>query len=168
MARNCKWIAAAMIGSLWLVYAAGYAWSVGVPDTARDIFMAYRIRHGLEYPLEGPVLGIPHAIHFGPVWFYLLALPLWIRDSWLSLVLFEGFLCGLKFPLAYHCGRKLLGREFGLLWAAALLLPGWSSMEPLVPFNPNAIGTACFAAFAVPLRCAEGPSKWGHVGLLGL
>src|SRR5258705_9809985 len=111
---------------------------------------------------------MPHAIHFGPVWFYLLALPLWIQDSWLSLVLFEGFVCGLKFPLAYYCGRKLLGSEFGILWAAALLLPGWSCMEPLVPFNPNAIGTACFATLAVALRCMEGSPKWRHVALLGL
>lgn len=168
MERNCKWIAAAMVGSLWLVYAAGYAWSVGVPDTARDVFMAYRIRHGLEYPLEGPVLGIPHAVHFGPVWFYLLAAGLWIRDSWLALVLFEGFFCGLKFPLAYHCGGKLLGPRFGMLWAAALLLPNWSSLEPLVPFNPNAIGAACFAVLALALRCAEVSSKWWHVVLLGL
>jgi len=157
-----------MVGSLWLVYVAGYAWSVGVPDTARDVFMAYRIRHGLEYPLEGPVLGIPHAIHFGPIWFYLLALPLWVRDSWLSLVVFEGIVCGLKFPLAYYCGRKLVGARFGLLWAAALAFPGWSSMEPLVPFNPNGIGVAFFATLAMYLRCGEDPARPLHLFLLGL
>lgn len=152
----------------WGVYVAGYAWSIGLPDTARDVFEAYRIRHGLDLPLEGPVLGIPHAIHLGPIWFYLLAVPLWIHDSWLSLVLFEGAIAGLKIPLAWYCGRMLWDSRFGLLWAAAIAYPGWSSMEPLVPFNPNAIGLAVFVLLALALRLRAAPAPAYVFAGLGL
>ncbi len=107
-------------------YAAGYAWSSPSTDTADELLKAYGIRHALAYPIEGPFLG--GALHFGPLWFYLTALPLWISQSWLGVALFIGFVCSLKFPLSYLCGRKLIDADFGLLWAAAMFVPGWASL----------------------------------------
>src|SRR5438270_12987844 len=76
--------------ALMSMYIASSAFSAAIQDTARDVYYAYSIRHGLWYPLEGPVLG--GAVHLGPAWFYLMALPLWVHDSWLSVALFAAFL----------------------------------------------------------------------------
>src|SRR5690348_12172134 len=68
-----------LVAFLMAAYAAGYAWSSPSTDTADELLQAYRIRHALAYPLEGPFLG--GALHFGPMWFYLTAVPLWISQS---------------------------------------------------------------------------------------
>ncbi len=74
----------------------------------------------------------------------------------------------MKFPLAYHCGRVLLDREFGVLWAMAMFIPGWSTIEMLV-FNPNAVATA---TLAVPGRASASywkrPMGFGSFAILGL
>src|SRR6266498_3487708 len=98
-----------VIAFLMAAYAAGYAWSTPSADTADELLRAYEIRHGIAFPLEGPFLG--NALHLGPAWWYLTALPLWISHSWLAVALFIGFVCSLKFPLAYLCGRRLIDEE---------------------------------------------------------
>lgn len=147
-------------------YTAGYAWSTPHTDTADELLRAYEIRHALAYPVEGPFLG--GALHLGPVWFYLVALPLWISESWLAAALFIGFVCSLKFPLAYLCGRRLVDRDFGVLWAAAMFVPGWTSLEPLLFLNPNAVGAAMLLPIAIALRALDGPMHAGIFGALGL
>src|SRR5438552_5388473 len=63
-----RWIGLLVVSLAFTIYVCGYAWSTSVPDTARDVYQAYRIRHGLALPLEGPVLGIPPALHLRPIW----------------------------------------------------------------------------------------------------
>ncbi len=121
-------------------YVFSYAFVSAIPDTNRDMFLALGIARGTAFPLEGPILG--GAIHLGPAWYYLLSLPLLLTSSWLATCLFVGFVASLKFPLAYICGRRILNAEFGLLWAAALSLPGWNAYERLTVFNPNPAATA--------------------------
>jgi hypothetical protein len=157
-----------LVGAFYIVYVASFAWSVAVPDTARDAFIAHGIRHGELLPLEGPVLGVPSAIHFGPLWYYLVSLPLWVSDSWIAFVLFQGMFCGLKFPLAWHCGRRIGGAAFGLAWAAVLALPGWATMEPVIPFNASAAEAAVLLAVAAWLRARDHPGAMGAMFLLGL
>ncbi len=147
-------------------YVAGYAWSAPNTDTADELLRAYEIRHALAYPLEGPFLG--GALHFGPLWFYLTALPLWISQSWLAVALFIGFVCSLKFPLAYLCGRKLIDADFGLLWAAAMFVPGWASLEQLVFLNPNAVAAAALLVLAIALRGLERKIEWPTFAALGV
>lgn len=147
-------------------YAAGYAWSSPSTDTADELLKAYGIRHALAYPLEGPFLG--GALHFGPLWFYLTALPLSISQSWLGVALFIGLVCSLKFPLAYLCGRKLIDADFGLLWAAAMFVPGWASLEQLVFLNPNGVAAAALLVLAIALRAIEKQSNWPTFAALGL
>ena len=155
-----------LIAFLMAAYTAGYAWSAPTADTADELLRAYEIRHALAYPLEGPFLG--GALHLGPLWFYLTALPLWISESWLAVALFIGFVCSLKFPLAYLCGRKLLDADFGLLWAVAMFVPGWTSLEQLVFLNPNAVAAATLAVLAIALRCLEERVEWPTFAALGL
>jgi hypothetical protein len=157
-----------LVAALYIAYVASFAWSIAVPDTARDAFIAHGIRHGLAYPLEGPVLGVPSAIHFGPFWYYLVSLPLWVSDTWMAFVLFQGMVCALKFPLAWHCGRLLLGARFGLLWCAVLALPGWTTMEGMIPFNASAVEAASLGVLAAWLHARERPGSWKAMLLLGL
>ena len=155
-----------LVAFLMVAYAAGYAWSAPTTDTADELLRAYEIRHALAYPLEGPFLG--GALHFGPMWFYLTALPLWISHSWLAVALFIGFVCSLKFPLAYLCGRKLIDADFGLLWAAAMFVPGWTSLEQLVFLNPNGVAAAALLVLAISLHCLEKKIEWPMFAALGL
>jgi hypothetical protein len=154
------------IALLMAAYVAGYAWSAPHTDTADEILKAYGIRHGIEYPAEGPFLG--NAIHLGPAWFYLTAAPLWVSQSWLAPALFVGLLCSLKFPLAYACGWRLLDREFGLLWAAALFAPGFTSIETLIFLNPNAVAAAVLAILAVFLYGLREPTRPMTFAVMGL
>jgi hypothetical protein len=160
------WLAYAVIAFLMLAYTAGYAFSTPHTDTADELMRAYEIRRGLAYPLEGPFLG--NAVHLGPVWFYLVALPLWISPQWLAAALFIGFVCSFKFPLAYHCGRQLVDGDFGMLWAVCMFVPGWTSFEPLLFLNPTAIAATSLLVLAIALRAidrAAGPWIWLALGV---
>src|SRR5688572_21874734 len=151
---------------LMAAYVAGYAWSAPHTDTADELMRAYEIRHGIAYPLEGPPLG--QVLHVGPIWFYLTAVPLWIWHSWLGAALFMGLVCSLKFPLAYHCGRKLVDRDFGVLWAMALAFPGWTAIEQLIFLNPNGVAAAMLAALAIALPGFAHPASITRCALFGL
>jgi hypothetical protein len=156
----------ALVGFLMLAYTAGYAFSTSHTDTADELMRAYEIRHALAYPLQGPFLG--NAIHLGPVWFYLVALPFWIWQSWLAAALFIGLVCSLKFPLAYHCGRRMVDADFGALWAVCMFVPGFASLEPLLFLNPNAVAAAALLVLALALRIIEKPASawlWFALGL---
>jgi hypothetical protein len=158
-------LAMLVIACLMAAYVAGYAWSAPNADSADELMRAYEIRHAIAFPLQGP---LGSALHLGPFWYYLAAVPLYLHDSWLAAALFIGFVCSLKFPLAYLCGRRLVDGDFGLLWAAAMFLPGWSTIEQLVFLNPNAVGTAMLATLALALPGLERPAALGRFALLGL
>ena len=156
--------ALAILGMMAL-YVAGYAWSAPHTDSADELMRGYEIARGLAFPLQGPPLG--QVLHLGPAWFYLMAPPLLAWKSWLAGALFVGLVASLKFPLAYACGRRLLDARFGLLWAAALLLPGWPTLEQLVFLNPNGVAAAILAVLALSLRAYDGP-RLHHFAGLGL
>lgn len=160
-----RWSAFLLIAFLMLAYTAGYAWSTPHTDTADELMRAYEIRHGLAYPLEGPFLG--NALHLGPAWFYLVALPLFASHGWLAAALFIGFVCSLKFPLAYYCGRRLVDADFGVLWAACMFVPGFASLEQLLFLNPNAVAAAALLVLALSLRALERPVGVAFLVVLG-
>jgi hypothetical protein len=147
--------ATVLVAALMAAYVAGYAYSASIQDTSRDVYYAYAIRHALFLPLEGPILGA--ALHLGPAWFYALALPLFVHESWIAAALFAGLLASLKFPFAYACGARLVDRDFGLLWAACLAAPGWPSFESLIFFNPNPAAAAVLGALLLALRVGSRP-----------
>ena len=159
-----------MIAALMLAYVASYAFVSAIPDTNRDMFLAQGIANGLHYPLEGPILG--GALHLGPFWYYLMAIPLKFSSSWLAATLFVGILASLKFPLAYLCGKRLIDARFGLLWALLLALPGWHDYERQTVFNPNLAAAAALALGYVAIRFRTSPpSNFASLGcglLLGV
>ena len=103
-------------------------------DLARDMFVAWRLLHGLELPLEGPVLN--GMIHLGPVWYYLLAALQWFGRDWLGTMLLLGLLASLQIPAAYLLGKQLHSRRAGMIWAVGLLVPSWSTFEWMLPLHP--------------------------------
>ncbi|WP_457668107.1 glycosyltransferase family 39 protein [Thiolapillus sp.] len=111
---------------LMLVLAASYPFSLVTIDTGRDWARAWQIASGDAFPLQGPLL--KSAVHFGPLWFYLLGFFLYLGKSISLATLLLGALVSLKFWLAYILGRELLDRRLGLLWALALALPNWNFM----------------------------------------
>jgi hypothetical protein len=119
--------------------ASGIAGAAGY-DTTRDVAQALAIRQFDAFPLHGPMFA--SSFHLGPLWFYVLALPLFVHQSWLSVALFVPALASLQFPLAYAAGRRLADRWLGLLWCAVLALPGWGSFE-LVGFAHTNVVPAC-------------------------
>ena len=163
MSRREHWLAIAVIAVLMAAYVAGATSSASIQDTARDVYYAYSIRHGLWFPVQGPVLG--GAIHLGPAWFYVLSLPLFISDGWLAVALFAAALSSLKFPLAFALGRRALDARFGLLWACALALPGWNTLEQLIFFNPNPAAACMLAGVLLWMRLRERPSAAGAFAL---
>jgi len=85
-----------------------------VIDSGRDVANAWLIAKGANFPLWGP--SIYGTWSLGPVWFYLLAIPLWFDSQSLTpLALLIGVLGAAKLPLAYFLGRRLYGPSAGIV-----------------------------------------------------
>lgn len=108
---------------LTVISAAGFAYTASDMDAGRDIFFAQGIASGRHMPLSGPSLA--QSLHASPLWFYFLSIPLFLTSSWMVMNIWVGVFAALKFPLAYLIGVELGERNYGLLWAAFLALPGW-------------------------------------------
>lgn len=133
------WLLLLVVANAWVMTQ-----SVLMLDSARDFSFALDIAQGTQWRLMGPEFG--GFIHTGPIWFYLLAIPLLSGSLWWTAI-FIGLLSGLKFVLAYDLGRDWVNRRFGLLWSACLLIPGWHTLNYFIPGHINVIET-CVLAFA--------------------
>ncbi len=118
-----RWVGA-YLALLVICCALPFFGATLILDITRDLVAAAGIAAGESYPLRGPVFNA--MMHLGPVWYYLLALPIGLTHSIAATLLFVGILSALKFPLAYACGKRLHDWRFGVAWAAMLAFPGWS------------------------------------------
>ncbi len=141
------------IAAMAVVYLAVVPFSITHLDLARDLGIGLAIADGIRFPLEGPVLA--GSFHLGPVWYYLLALPLWLTHSWLATVTAIALLGAAKFPLAYALGTRLVDNRFGLLWAVLLLAPGWNTYETLLLLHTSLVATCTLALLWFVLRYAQ-------------
>jgi hypothetical protein len=123
-------------------------------DTARDVYYAWQISTGANFPTQGPVLA--GSLHLGPVWYYVLSLPLLVTPSWLAVGLWVGFLSALKYPLAYAVGSRLTNARFGMVLAGLLALPGWTAINYLIFAHTSVVQTAALAAIYCLLRARDG------------
>jgi hypothetical protein len=144
---SCRYALA--LAALMAVYLLTWPFSLTNFDQARDIAVASSIAHGQSWPLEGPILA--SAIHAGPIWYYLFALPFVLAPSVLLAVMWVGVLAALKIPLAYLIGARFVDRPTGLLWALLLILPGWQTFEGITVLHPSlvALCTLAFLLFAL-------------------
>ena len=146
------------------LYAATLPFSIMHLDLARDIAHGLAIARGETFPLEGPVLA--SSVHAGPLWYYLLAIPLAVWPAWLSVALFVGALAALKFPLAYVAGTRLVDRSTGLIWALLLLFPGWMTFESVIQNHASLVATSSLAVLVATLGYLRSASR-RHLALAG-
>ena len=143
---------------LWL-YGLGLAFLASpYEDTVRDIHAALSIADGSLLPSTGP--GLAFSAHLGPVWFYLLAPVAALSSSWLGVALFVAALAGLKFPLAYRLGSAVADWRYGLLFAVALLLPGWQHLEAMLVTHTSVVETAALAYLLLLRSYLLQPGSW--------
>jgi len=93
------------------------------PDTARDIIEARQICSGENFPLTGP--DFSGRFRLGPFWFYVISPFACARNPLLTVGLAVGFISALKYPLAYILGRRLVSRDFAILWLPLLAILSW-------------------------------------------
>lgn len=150
---------------LLLIWTIAGQFSPTTPDTIRDLFQAYSIASGEAFPLTGPKLA--GTVHLGPLWFYILAFPAMIFDSWGSMALLAFLLSALKFWLAYNLGQQLYSARLGLLLALFLALPAWSSIQ-MVIWTHTIVLESALLLFLLALRrsyLSPGANTWFLTGL---
>ncbi len=131
--------------------ACGFFASVASSDTSRDIFFAQQIAAGQSFPLTGPAIN--GMLHLGPLWYYLLAIPLLFVPNAAAVTGMMGLLSATQFPLAYVLGRRLRNPDEGLLFALSLAMPGWivtsfgSLTHPIIAIPALLLGALAAIAY---------------------
>jgi hypothetical protein len=74
-------------------------------------------------------------------------------------------LAGLKFPLAYRLGSAVADWRYGLLFAVALLLPGWQHLEAMLVTHTSVVETAALAYLLLLRRYLLQPGSGAHLRL---
>jgi hypothetical protein len=143
----------AVVGAFMAIYIASSYFGAAGPDTTRDVAAALAIRDLGALPLHGPLLA--GTAHLGPLWFYLLSLPMLLARSWVGVAVFVAVIGSLQFPLAYAAGRRLIDRRFGILWCALLALPGWGSFQLVGFSHTNMVPTCSMLALYALVRLAQ-------------
>jgi hypothetical protein len=152
-ARRVSRVDVAVVAAFMAVHIASSYFGAAGPDTTRDVAAALAIRDLGALPLHGPLLA--GTSHLGPLWFYLLSLPMMASRSWLAVAVFVSILSSLQFPLAYAAGRRLIDRRFGLLWCALLALPGWASFQLVGFSHTNLVPTCSMLVLYALVRLAQ-------------
>jgi hypothetical protein len=131
-------------------------------DTARDWTHAARIATGEAYPLAGP--GIAHAFHLGPIWFYVLALPLWLGLGFSGVGVWTALLCGSQFLFAFWLGKRFAAspahaNTCGAVFALSLTLPNWSAVHMGGTTHTLMAAPMLLAALWACVRWWDAPSR---------
>jgi hypothetical protein len=127
--------------------------SAGLSDFWRDFYWATAIAHGEAFPLAGPQ--IYQLFELGPWWFYLLALPVAATGSVALTMAFVQALASLKYFLAWRIGTRLVDARFGFVFAASLVIAGWSLVGLLFPSHVALIETTLLLLALVVMRGAR-------------
>ncbi|KFN51308.1 glycosyltransferase family 39 protein [Arenimonas composti] len=154
-----------------LLHVACFAWYVPNNDFIRDLVHAGALAHGEALPLRGPTLN--EAFDLGPLWFWLLALPLALGAGFAGTGVFVGVLSTLKLVFGWRLGTRLGGPWLALAVAALLLAPGWDLMHKLQLTHTVVLETLLLAAWLplLTLWRGGGGRQWalfgGVAGLAG-
>jgi hypothetical protein len=141
-AGSHRWPIAATV-AMTVVYIAGGTIVAAGYDSGRDLAQGLAIARGIARPDSGP--SIAGAAALGPWYYYLVAAPLALFGSWLSVALWIATLGALQLPLGHALGHALGGPRLGLAVAAASMLPGWGSFELVGFAHTNLVRVAVMA-----------------------
>lgn len=164
-ARGWRLAAGAVVALLAVTHALAAREMVGVYDTTRDLYWAWRIAGGVEFPLGGPVI-YQGVLQLGPWWYYLLAVPVALGGV-LAVPWTISLLAWAQYPLGWWLGERLGGPRLGLFVVLALVMPGWSALALMFPTHTSLTGTALLAVALLALAWARAPSAW-RAAALGL
>ncbi len=135
---------------LFALHFSLFPFATLVSDSGRDLANAWAIAHGGPLPAYGPELFGTWKL--GPVWFWLLALPLKLGGGVAGAALFVGALSAAKIPLAYALGARLRDERLGLLLAAFAAWPGWNGVSAMLVLHTAVVETCLFATLLSALR----------------
>lgn len=124
-------------------------------DLAHDLFVAWQLDRGEVFPWSGrPLAG---TIHLGPAYYWLLGALAFVGRGWLGAVVLLGMIAATQIPLAYLLGKEIHSRRAGLIWAAMLLLPSWTSLEWVFPGHNLLTPSLTLAYLLCALRWTRRP-----------
>ena len=146
------------LGMVVLLQLAAFAWYSPGNDWARDLFMAARIADGGAWPARGPVIG--GLFHTGPLWYFVVALPVALGAGFAATTLFVGALATAKIPLAARLGWRLGGARLALPFAALVAVPGWGVYESLQLTHTALLQMLAIAAMLPMLTLWRGGPAW--------
>ncbi len=149
------WAAVAAVAVPSVLFLVGCFNALPYVDPIRDAYQGWLIAHEGRLPLIGPPLA--GAIHLGPLWFYLMALPAIFARSMLAFSLFVGVLAATKFLLAYRLGAQVCDRRFGAYLAILLSLPTWAAFELFFLTHVAVVESAILGTLLVTLWAARRP-----------
>lgn len=164
-----SYASAALVLTLFLASFASVLFGLAVIDTDRDLANATAIALGVEWPWRGPRIGGIWSV--GPVWFYLLSLPLMVVRHFGALLFALALFSALKVPLAAWLGRRLFGEPAGLALAALVCLPGWWWVGNLASSHASTTESAVLATLLAVWHCRAAATTRGRLlwsGLAGL
>jgi hypothetical protein len=140
-----------LLAILSLLYALPYHSSEFPEDAVRDLLAAEQIARSHALPSAGPNF-FGGAFAFGPVWFYVLALPSLFGASFAVSAIYVGLIAALKLPLAFRVGSLIADRWLGWCLVAAICWPGAQTFQWIWWSTPNVVETCLWGGALCTLR----------------
>lgn len=122
-------------------------------DLSRDMRQAFAIVNGTELPMNGQLLG--GRFRLGPVWYYLLAVLVWLFKGWLPIAMALAALAGTQVFFAYLLGKEIQDKQAGRVLAALVVFPSWAFYEQMFPTHVIFVPALVMLAMLAAVRFAK-------------
>lgn len=136
---SSDWIALIFIAVLGAIQVYFYDITFHGPDQIRDVEIARKLIHHHEWPLNGPPL-FGERLSLPPGFYYLLALPLLVRDTEAAIFITFGALFALSVWYLWRTVQAQWGSRSALAYAV-LAFPIFASMYTHSAWNPALVMT---------------------------
>ena len=136
---SSDWIALIFIAVLGAIQVYFYDITFHGPDQIRDVEIARKLIHHHEWPLNGPPL-FGERLSLPPGFYYLLALPLLVRDTEAAIFITFGALFALSVWYLWRTVQAQWGSRYALAYAV-LAFPIFASTYTHSAWNPALVMT---------------------------
>ncbi|KQB56036.1 hypothetical protein IPV27_01345 [Acidovorax sp. SD340] len=155
------WIALIFVAILGAIQVYFFDITFHGPDQIRDVEIARRLIHHQEWPLNGPPL-FGERFNLPPGFYYLLALPLLVRDTEAAIFITFGALFALSVWYLLRVIHAQLGSRCALAYAV-LAFPVFASFYTHSAWNPALVMTLSNVVLGLFISLAQ---QHRHDGLL--